>query len=109
MEQSGIEQRGMDQGGVEQGGIEQEQDANLEHDRAWLNCAALVFAPSLDGVALDASDLLHTIDAQSGLEGVLLRLPNSAFTSGKHVIGVQNVADPDKNPQLPTFQIVVFR
>ena len=99
----------MEQSGNEQSGTEQSQEAELEHDRAWINCAALVFAPSLDGVALDARDLLYTIDAQSGLEGVLLRVPNSAFTAGKHVIGVQNIADADKSPPLPSFQIVVFR
>ncbi len=85
------------------------QEATLDHDRAWLHCAAQVFTPTLDGVTLDASDLLYTVDAQSGLEGLLLRVPNSAFTSGKHVIGVQNIANADKSPPLPPFQIVVFR
>ncbi len=89
--------------------MDQSKEAALAHDRAWLNCAALVLAPSLDGVALDASDLLYTLDAQSGLEGLLLRVPNSTFSVGKHVIGLENVAKTDRSPPPPPTQIVVFR
>ncbi len=55
----------------------QAKAASLISDRAWLACAGRVLAISLDGVVLDTSDLLYTLDAQSGLEGLLLRVPNS--------------------------------
>ncbi len=89
--------------------LAQAKEATLEHDRAWLHCAAQVLTPSLDGVALDADDLLYTVDAQSGLEGLLLRVPNSAFTAGRHIIGLQNITGADASKPLAPFQIVVFR
>lgn len=85
------------------------KDTTLARDRAGLACAGRVLAISLDGVVLDTSDLLYTLDAQSGLEGLLLRVPNSAFTPGKHVISVQNIADERAKKAVPPFQIVVFR
>ena len=89
--------------------FEQVKVATLASDRAWLDCAGRVLAISLDGVALDASGLLFTTDAQSGLEGLLLRVPNGAFSAGMHVISVKNFAPEHAKKVVPPFQIVVFR
>lgn len=87
----------------------QANQPTLARDRAWLSCAGRVLTPSLDGVKLNTDDLLYTVDAQSGFEGLLLRVPNHIFTKGRHVISVQNVADEDALEFLAPFQIVVFR
>ena len=87
----------------------QTEAANLASDRAWLDCAGQVLEIRLNGVALDVSGLLYTLDAQSGLEGLLLRVPNSAFSAGMHVIGVQNIDDEHPKHAASPFQIVVFR
>jgi hypothetical protein len=82
---------------------------DLAHDQAWLRCAGRLFAVQLDGTLLDATGLLYTVDAQSGLEGLLLRVPNTAFSIGKHVIGVNKIAPkPTDKKELP-YQIIVFR
>ena len=87
----------------------QAKGATLAQERAWLDCAGRVLAPRLDGVALATRDLVFSSDAQSGLEGLLWRVPNSAFTVGKHVISVQNISDDDASKSAPPYQIVLFR
>ncbi len=83
--------------------------ATLASDRAWLECAGKVLDIRLDGVTLAATGLLYTLDAQSGLEGLLLRVPNNAFRAGMHVISIKNIDNEHPRNAASPFQIVVFR
>jgi hypothetical protein len=81
-----------------------------QRDRAWLVCMANLFAPTLDGVRLDDRDVLYSIDASSGLEGLLWRIPNASISAGKHIITVADQRKTEPSQALrPPFRIVVFR
>ncbi len=84
-------------------------NSNADRDRAWLRCAGRLFAVKLDGALLDATGLLYTVDAHSGLEGLLLRVPNTTFSVGKHVIDIQKIVSKPGDKNEPPYQIIVFR